>query len=138
MDCKIPLTTLPTASPTLTSEGESAFLQWVVNERHLLVLRLPVLFSVTPVPSCYVCLLHFHLHAQRSCWCIQPYQSKEFTFQKVILEQPNSLVLMFEGDKADTAAAAQQIPIPGEEDAPVGVAIEPELTLGELTHVWTL
>ena len=37
---------------------------------------------------------------------------------------------MFEGDTADKAAAAQQIP--------VGVAIEPELTLAALTHAWTL
>ena len=30
------LTTLPTSSPTLTSDGESAILQWIVNEGHLL------------------------------------------------------------------------------------------------------
>ena len=30
------LTTLPTTSPTLTSDGESAILQWIVNEGHLL------------------------------------------------------------------------------------------------------
>ena len=30
------LTTLPTSSPTSTSDGESAILQWIVNERHLL------------------------------------------------------------------------------------------------------
>ena len=30
------LTRLPTSSPTLTSDGESAILQWVVNEGHLL------------------------------------------------------------------------------------------------------
>ena len=30
------LTTLPTPSPTLTSDGESAILQWFVNEGHLL------------------------------------------------------------------------------------------------------
>ena len=30
------LTTLPTPSPTLTSDGESAILQWIVNEGHLL------------------------------------------------------------------------------------------------------
>ena len=49
-------------------------------------------------------------------------------------------MLMFTGEPADTAAAAQQMPVPGEGDAPVEVAIEaePELTLGELTHVWTL
>ena len=29
-------TTLPTSSPTLTSHGESAILQWIVNEGHLL------------------------------------------------------------------------------------------------------
>ena len=51
--------------------------------------------------------------------------------------EPNSLVLMFTREPANTAAA-QQMPIPGERDAPVGVAIEPELTLGESTHVWTL
>ena len=45
---------------------------------------------------------------------------------------------MFEGDTADTAAAAQQMPVPGEGDAPVGAAMEPELALGELTHVCTL
>ena len=31
-----PLTTLPTSSPTLTSDGESAILQWIVNEGYLL------------------------------------------------------------------------------------------------------
>ena len=30
------LTTLPTSSPTLTSDGESDILQWIVNEGHLL------------------------------------------------------------------------------------------------------
>ena len=30
------LTTLPTASPTLTLDGESAILQWIANEGHLL------------------------------------------------------------------------------------------------------
>ena len=30
------MTTLPTSSPTLTSDGESAILQWIVNEGHLL------------------------------------------------------------------------------------------------------
>ena len=30
------LTTLPTSSPTLTSEGESAIMQWIINEGHLL------------------------------------------------------------------------------------------------------
>ena len=30
------LATLPTSSPTLTSDGESAILQWIVNEGHLL------------------------------------------------------------------------------------------------------
>ena len=30
------LTTLPTSSPTLTTDGESAILQWIVNEGHLL------------------------------------------------------------------------------------------------------
>ena len=30
------LTTLPTSSPTLTSDGESAILQWIVNEGYLL------------------------------------------------------------------------------------------------------
>ena len=30
------LKTLPTSSPTLTSDGESAFLQWIVDEGHLL------------------------------------------------------------------------------------------------------
>ena len=30
------LTTLPTSSPTLTSDGESGILQWIVNEGHLL------------------------------------------------------------------------------------------------------
>ena len=30
------LSTLPTSSPTLTSDGESAILQWIVNEGHLL------------------------------------------------------------------------------------------------------
>ena len=30
------LTTLPTSSPTLTSDGESAILQWTLNEGHLL------------------------------------------------------------------------------------------------------
>ena len=45
---------------------------------------------------------------------------------------------MFVLEPADTAAAAQQVPSHGEGDAPVGVAIEPELTLGELTHAWTL
>ena len=30
------LTTLPTSSPTLTSDGDSAILQWIVNEGHLL------------------------------------------------------------------------------------------------------
>ena len=30
------LTTLPTSSPTLTSDGESPILQWTVNEGHLL------------------------------------------------------------------------------------------------------
>ena len=30
------LTTLPTSSPTLMSDGESAILQWIVNEGHLL------------------------------------------------------------------------------------------------------
>ena len=30
------LTTLPTSSPTLTSDGKSAILQWIVNEGHLL------------------------------------------------------------------------------------------------------
>ena len=30
------------------------------------------------------------------------------------------------------------MPIPGERDVPVVVTIELELTLGELTHVWTL
>ena len=38
----------------------------------------------------------------------------------------------------DAAAAAQQMPIPGERDVPVTMTIEPELTLGELTQVWTL
>ena len=33
---------------------------------------------------------------------------------------------------------AQQVPIPGEGDEPVAVTIERELTLGELTHEWTL
>ena len=33
------LTTLPTSSPTLTSDGESAILQWIVNEGHLLESR---------------------------------------------------------------------------------------------------
>ena len=45
---------------------------------------------------------------------------------------------MFEGDTADTGAGAQQMLFPGEGDALVGVATEPELTTGELTHVWTL
>ena len=30
------LTTLPTSSPTLTCDGESAILQWIANEGHLL------------------------------------------------------------------------------------------------------
>ena len=30
------LTSLPTSSPTLTSDGDSAILQWIVNEEHLL------------------------------------------------------------------------------------------------------
>ena len=30
------MTTLPTSSPTLTADGESAILQWIVNEGHLL------------------------------------------------------------------------------------------------------
>ena len=30
------MTTLPTSSPTLTSDGESAILQWIVIEGHLL------------------------------------------------------------------------------------------------------
>ena len=38
----------------------------------------------------------------------------------------------------DAAAPAQQMPIPGEGDLPVTVTIEPELTLRELTKVWTL
>ena len=38
----------------------------------------------------------------------------------------------------DAAAAAQQMPILGEENVPVTVTIRPELTLGELTQVWTL
>ena len=33
------LTTLPTSSPTLTSDGESAMLQWIVNEGHLWKVR---------------------------------------------------------------------------------------------------
>ena len=40
----------------------------------------------------------------------------------VCSSQPNPLVLMFTG----------------EGDVPVAVMIEPELTLGELTQVWTL
>ena len=50
---------------------------------------LPVLFSVSPVPSCCVRLLHFHLHAQRFCCCIQPYHSKEFIFHKSSLTYSN-------------------------------------------------
>ena len=50
---------------------------------------LPVLFSVSPVLSCCVCLLHFHLHAQRSCCFIQPYHSKEFIFHKSSLTYSN-------------------------------------------------
>ena len=57
--------------------------------RPLLLLILPVLFSVSPVPSCCVCLLHFHLHAQRSCCFIQPYHSKEFIFHKSSLTYSN-------------------------------------------------
>ena len=52
--------------------------------------------------------------------------------------EPNSLVLMFESDTADRTAAVQRMPIHGERDAPVGVAIDAQLTLGELTHVWIL
>ena len=44
---------------------------------------------------------------------------------------------MFTGEQADTDAAAQQMSVPGGRDAPF-VAIEPEPTVGELTHVWTL
>ena len=37
LGCQDPrLTTLPTSFPTLTSDGESAILQWIVNEGHLL------------------------------------------------------------------------------------------------------
>ena len=50
---------------------------------------LPVLFSVSPVPSCCVRLLHFHLHAQRFCCFIQPYHSKEFIFHKSSLTYSN-------------------------------------------------
>ena len=46
------------------------------------MLRLPVHFSVPPVPSSCVCLLHFRLHAQRCCCCIHPYHSEAFTFHK--------------------------------------------------------
>ena len=31
------VTTLPTSSPTLTSDGESAILHWIINEGHLFV-----------------------------------------------------------------------------------------------------
>ena len=47
-------------------------------------------------------------------------------------------MLMFTGGPDDAVAAAQQMSILGEGDVPVGVTIEPELTLGELTQVWTL
>ena len=52
--------------------------------------------------------------------------------------EPNSHVLMFGAGTADTAATAQQMPIPGKGNVPLGVAIEQETTLGELTRVWTL
>ena len=45
---------------------------------------------------------------------------------------------MLTGGPDDAAAAAQQMLIPGEGDVPVAVTIEPELTLGELTQVWTM
>ena len=48
-----------------------------------------LLFSVSPVPSCCVCLLHSHLHAQRSCCFIQPYHSKEFIFHTSSLTYSN-------------------------------------------------
>ena len=51
---------------------------------------------------------------------------------------PTPLVLIFTGGPDDAAAAAQQMPIPGEGDVPVAVTIEPKLTLGELKQVWTL
>ena len=51
------------------------------------MLRLPVPFCVTPVPSCCVCLSQFHLHAQRSCCCSQPYHSSLFKFHKSSLTQ---------------------------------------------------
>ena len=38
----------------------------------------------------------------------------------------------------DTSATAQQMPLPGEGDVPAAVTIEPVLSLGELTQVWTL
>ena len=45
---------------------------------------------------------------------------------------------MFIGGPDDAAAAAQQMPVLGEGDEPDAVTMEPELTLGELTQVWTL
>ena len=47
-------------------------------------------------------------------------------------------VLMSEADAADAATAAQQVSIPGDGNVPIGVTVEPELSLGELTQVWTL
>ena len=38
----------------------------------------------------------------------------------------------------DAAATSRANAFPGEGDVPVAVTIEPELTLGELTRVWTL
>ena len=49
--------------------------------------------------------------------------------------EPNLLfVLMSEIGEVDAATAAQQVPIPVQ----VNVPVVPELSLGELTQVWTL
>ena len=38
----------------------------------------------------------------------------------------------------ESTATAQRMLIPGEREVPAAVTIEPELSLGELTEVWTL
>ena len=60
------LTTLPTSSPTLTADGESFILQWIVNEGHLLEsgdLKTAVLSGnpILPTKGATRCTLTHHL-----------------------------------------------------------------------------